>query len=160
MPTPRRKSALIEALLDEYRRVIEDLKGHLRGVTPRQLTTVADPGTSNPDCVSIQAVLTHVVFCGYNYLHLMDHHRGGTTWPRPKRVRHDDVAAYAAALDRLWADTAAFLAGVKPSEMTQFDPARKLRAGWGELYDFEQLMEHAIVHVSRHRRQIVRFLGR
>ena len=29
---------------------------------------------------------------------------------------------------------------------------------WGVTYDFEQLMEHAIVHVLRHGRQIVNFL--
>ena len=36
----------------------------------------------------------------------------------------------------------------------------QIRSGWGPLYDFEQLFEHAIVHVLRHRRQIERFLGR
>ena len=38
--------------------------------------------------------------------------------------------------------------------------AMHIQSGWGQVYDFEQLFEHAIVHVMRHRRQIERFLRR
>ena len=34
----------------------------------------------------------------------------------------------------------------------------KMHVSWGQSYDIEQLMEHAIVHILRHRRQIERFL--
>ena len=34
----------------------------------------------------------------------------------------------------------------------------KFETKWGVTYDFEQLMEHAIVHILRHRRQISNFL--
>jgi len=33
-----------------------------------------------------------------------------------------------------------------------------MKTSWGENYDFEQLLEHAIVHILRHRRQIERLL--
>jgi hypothetical protein len=36
----------------------------------------------------------------------------------------------------------------------------QIPARWGPVYDLEQLLEHMIVHVLRHRRQIERFLGR
>lgn len=157
MPKVRRRSGVIDALLDEYRVVLADLKRHLRGVSPRDLARIADPDTSNPDCVSIQSVLTHVVYCGNNYLMLIDRDRGGAVWPRPKRVVHASVAEYTEALDRLMADTEAFFENVSPAEMARHAPEKKLRTGWGQIYDYEQLMEHAIVHVSRHRRQIQRF---
>jgi hypothetical protein len=32
-----------------------------------------------------------------------------------------------------------------------------MMTSWGQLYDIEQLMEHAIVHVLRHRRQIEQY---
>ncbi len=35
-----------------------------------------------------------------------------------------------------------------------------IKAGWGPTYDVEQLLEHAIVHVLRHRRQIEKFMHR
>jgi hypothetical protein len=34
----------------------------------------------------------------------------------------------------------------------------KMHGSWGQSYDIKQLMEHAIVHTLRHRRQIERFL--
>jgi hypothetical protein len=34
-----------------------------------------------------------------------------------------------------------------------------IEARWGPRYDLEQLLEHAIVHVLRHRRQIDKFLA-
>ena len=37
--------------------------------------------------------------------------------------------------------------------------AVKMDVPWGVRYDLEQLLEHAIVHVLRHRRQIERFLS-
>jgi hypothetical protein len=36
--------------------------------------------------------------------------------------------------------------------------AQKVLVRWGQRYDIEQLFEHAIVHVLRHKRQIERFL--
>ena len=38
------------------------------------------------------------------------------------------------------------------------DNQKKILTSWGQLYDIEQLFEHAIVHILRHRRQIERFL--
>ena len=37
--------------------------------------------------------------------------------------------------------------------------AMRIQSGWGTVYDLEQLLEHAVVHMLRHRRQIERFLG-
>ena len=33
----------------------------------------------------------------------------------------------------------------------------KMKVSWGQEYDLEQLLEHAIVHILRHRRQVERF---
>ncbi len=57
----------------------------------------------------------------------------------------------------MMADTEACFEGVEQSEMVRQDPRCKLRAAWGQPFDIEQLLEHAIVHASRHRRQVVRF---
>ena len=34
----------------------------------------------------------------------------------------------------------------------------EIKSRWGPTYDLEQMLEHAVVHVLRHRRQIERFL--
>jgi len=39
-----------------------------------------------------------------------------------------------------------------------FNNEDKILSRWGQQYDPEQILEHAIVHVMRHQRQIERFL--
>lgn len=38
--------------------------------------------------------------------------------------------------------------------MEEFDQTKKINTKWGQQYDVEQMLEHAIVHILRHRRQI------
>ncbi len=42
--------------------------------------------------------------------------------------------------------------------LEEFDNDKKIKVRWGQKYDVEQLFEHAIVHVLRHRRQIERYI--
>lgn len=42
-------------------------------------------------------------------------------------------------------------------KITEYDITKKINVRWGQQYDIEQLFEHAIVHVLRHRRQIEKF---
>jgi hypothetical protein len=44
-------------------------------------------------------------------------------------------------------------------KIEEIDNAKKITTAWGKLYDIEQLLEHAIVHVLRHRRQIKKYLS-
>jgi len=43
-------------------------------------------------------------------------------------------------------------------ELETLESEQKICVRWGQLFDVEQLMEHAIVHILRHRRQIEKFL--
>ncbi|WP_294276359.1 hypothetical protein [uncultured Chryseobacterium sp.] len=38
--------------------------------------------------------------------------------------------------------------------LEEFDQSKKINTLWGQQYDVEQMLEHAIVHILRHRRQI------
>ena len=42
----------------------------------------------------------------------------------------------------------------RDTELEQFDESLKIKSSWGQLYDIEQITEHAIVHILRHKRQI------
>jgi len=42
----------------------------------------------------------------------------------------------------------------------QTDNSKKVIVNWGQQYDIEQLLEHAIVHIMRHRRQVENFIKR
>lgn len=151
------QTGIIAALLYEYRVAIDDLKSTIAGMPDTDLPTVVDRQTANKDCVSVQAVLTHVIWCGYNYITMMEMHRGNENSEWIPRKKYDTVQAYNEALDKLLEDNRTFFEGVSNSEMQQYDPTDKLTTFWGQLYDYEQLVEHAIVHVYRHRRQIQNF---
>ena len=43
-------------------------------------------------------------------------------------------------------------------KLEETDSQKKILVRWGQQYDVEQLFEHAIMHVLRHRRQIERFI--
>jgi hypothetical protein len=45
-------------------------------------------------------------------------------------------------------------------KLEELDNAKKVVFASGQVFDNEQLFEHAIVHILRHRRQIERFLLR
>lgn len=157
-PKPKaKKRKIVEALLDEYAVVLEDLKAHIRTIEAKSLARVVDEETSNPDCKSIQSILTHVVYCGRQYLRMIDLRRGNAEAPAVKRVRLESAQEYCSALDELHRDTCVFFENIGDADVVRHDPEDKIVAGWGQIFDIEQLMEHAIVHVSRHRRQIQGF---
>lgn len=157
MPTKTPKRRIIEVLLAEYRRVLDEMKACVADLKPVELARVADPATSNKDCVSIRSVLTHVVHCGENYNFLIRRHRGSDEKRRPPRRYFDTAAEYAAELDGLYTGTVETLGPLTDRHMAAYDPSRKIVTHWGQYYDVEQLLEHAIVHVMRHRRQIEGF---
>ena len=43
-------------------------------------------------------------------------------------------------------------------KLEEMDNNKKMTVRWGQQYDAEQLLEHAIVHILKHRRQIQRFI--
>lgn len=151
------KKGVIGALLYEYKNVLEDLKNNIKGIGDSDLVFIADTKTANKDCVSIQSILTHIILCGTYYLTMIDIHRGNADSPWPSRIYYGSVNEYITALDDLYDRTVHFFEDITNSEMTMFSPDKKLITFWGQYYDYEQLMEHAIVHVSRHRRQIQGF---
>ncbi|HRG90537.1 MAG TPA: DinB family protein [Chitinophagales bacterium] len=142
------------ALLHEYEVSIANLKENLQGINDADLPVILDKKTANKDCVSVQAILTHIIYCGYNYITMMDIHRGNENSPWPERQKLDSITAYNEALDKLLNDTCLFFKDVPNSEMQQYAPENKLITFWGQYYDYEQLMEHAVLHIYRHRRQI------
>lgn len=149
-----RKGA-VGAMMDEYERAASELPPLLLGITDEEFERVRDRETQDEDCRSIQTIMRHVVRAGYGYATDI---RGafGAEAKRPevplaKRLEVLDqlqvmLAHTATILEEKWE--------LSYEEIT----AVRIHARWGPEYDLEQWLEHAIVHVLRHRRQIERFL--
>jgi uncharacterized damage-inducible protein DinB len=141
--------------MDEYERAGEELTRLIAGLTDAEFEAVRDLQTQDEDCRSIQTVVHHVVTSGYSYaLYLRAALSGPGTRPEvPLGGRSESVEELRAML----AYTAATLEGRWEMPAEEMSAAR-IQSRWGQIYDFEQMLEHAIVHVLRHRRQIERFL--
>lgn len=152
-----RDKGAVGALLDEYEKANNELKKRIENLNNDQLSEIVDPITDDPDCRSIQTILTHVVRAGHCYV-LGIREAQGESVQLPERELLDTADAYLAALDRMFDATEQVFEDYPDLVIEELDPAKKIKFSWGQAYDVEQLMEHAIVHILRHRRQIERFL--
>ncbi len=149
------RTGAVGALLDEYERALSDLHQVIGDISAAQLVTTIDPHTKDLNCRSVQAILGHVVRAGYNYAVQIANHRGANL-PRHEVILRDTIGAYREDLDKMFAFNEDVFRDIKDEELEEYDNSRKVHVSWGQSYDIEQLIEHAIVHILRHRRQIER----
>ncbi|MGE5176791.1 MAG: DinB family protein, partial [Hyphomicrobiales bacterium] len=150
----RRKGA-VGAMMDEYERAAAELMDLIRGLSEEEYERTRDRETQDEGCRSIQTVMQHVVSATYGYsIYIRDLFGVASKRPEvPLGSRLETLDRFQAAL----AHTVETLEG-KWQLTEQEIMAAKIHSRWGQAYDLEQMLEHAIVHVLRHRRQIERFL--
>jgi len=150
-----KKNGMLVALMEEYRKAALEYKEVLTQLTTGQFIEIVDRETKYVDCQSIQNLTFHVVQSGYTYANYVQSIVEGK-WleydkeintPNSGIVEIDKMLGYTEMIfDEIW---------YKSNELIE---QWVFETRWGVTYDFEQLMEHAIVHILRHRRQIVNFL--
>ena len=149
-----RKGA-VGAMMDEYERAALEFQSLVREISEEDFTRTADHETEDESCRSIQTVTSHVVGAGYGYANYIREQFSISFEPRPRRlISHAEAGD---EIDKMLAYTIETLDGkweMTDDEINQI----KIDSRWGVKYDLEQLLEHAIVHVLRHRRQIEKFL--
>lgn len=146
----------ITALLDEYKRSINDLCETIKTITDQQLEVVVDENTKDPDCRSIQTVLSHVVQSGYTYVIEIRNWMGEEVEYKTK-VLLSSSSDYEIALKDMFIYTQKLFSQYPDITLENYTCDEKMKVRWGQRYDVEQIMEHAIVHILRHRRQIENF---
>ena len=125
-------------------------------LTTNQLTRIVDAETDDEDCRSIQTILSHVVESGYTYVVEIRKSLGESVDYFSKDSL-DSTSDYAIALDSMIAYNEKLFVDYPNIKLEEYDAKDKFKVRWGQLYDVEQMIEHAIVHILRHRRQIERF---
>lgn len=144
------------ALLDEYEKAIIELKFVIKDIPQSNLIHKVDHNTNDQDCKSIQTILTHVVSAGYNYVIEIRRWLGEEIEHKNKELL-TSASDYMLALDKMFVFNEAFFRDYPDIPLEAYNSSEKLKVKWGQVYDIEQLYEHAIVHILRHRRQIERF---
>ena len=151
------REGALGALLDEYERALWELRRLAEQIPEADAVRVVDPATEDEDCRSVQTIMSHVVNAGYGYADLL---RKSFSVPstRPPRALLSP-REYLEQLGAVLAYTAETLEGRWQMPYEEVS-GTFIKAGWGPTYDVEQLLEHAVVHVLRHRRQIEKFIRR
>lgn len=147
------RTGAIGALLDIYEKAIEEFKEVIKDIPADHLTVVVDAETLDESCRSLQSILSHVVHAGFGYATFIKNLKGSSL-TRPVKSFHTTVTAYVEDLSNIFAYTQEVLSLFSEEDIYQDDAALKIQSNWGQIYDVEQMMEHAIVHILRHTRQI------
>ncbi len=145
------------AFMDIYENVLEELKYIISDISTDELKHIADPLTKDVNCRSIQTVLSHVVKAGHNYVIAIRNNLGEENTFH-EIILLDNIPEYISAMDELIRITEKLFNDFPNIQLEVFNNDDKIVSRWGQQYDPEQLLEHAIVHVMRHQRQIERFL--
>ncbi len=138
------------ALVDEFERAFLEFSEYVREL-PRELYDESVPGDEG----SVRAILAHVVGCGYGHVARVAKSVGGREperrFPDPESL--DDPDAWVAALLDVVRHAREALDGTQDDAFL-----KRFEVSWGQIYDGEQMMEHATCHPGRHIRQLNRFL--
>lgn len=150
------RQGAIGALLDEYERAILDLSQTISDLNDKELITIVDTATENSGCESVQSIVAHVVCSGYAYATYIRRLFGDQADFRDEIFRNK-ISDYQKDIESFFIYTEDTFKNITDNQLEESDNTKKIVTSWGQIYDIEQIMEHAIVHVLRHRRQIEKF---
>jgi uncharacterized damage-inducible protein DinB len=150
---PHRHGA-IGALIGEYVRAALDLKTILRDTPNEEYEEIVDPGTADTNCRSIRTIIGHVINAGYQYADSIRDHFG------IECPDHDtsppDLEHAEDGIDEMVEYTVRTFEGHWDIS-DEYVSHTQLRTRWGVDWGLQQILEHAIVHLLRHRRQVEHF---
>jgi hypothetical protein len=142
--------------MDEYARAAEDFCRVVEGFDSARF--VAERASSNPNTISPHAICLHMCGAAHRYAHYIRKARGVDFVERyeldASRLRspHDLRALLAEAIVFTEATVEPLLDATEEEVQGLSFPVR-----WGPRYDPEMILEHAVCHLLRHRRQLERW---
>jgi uncharacterized damage-inducible protein DinB len=144
----------IGAVMDEYERAADEFKNLIGNISDSDFVKIVDTETLDEDCRSVQTICSHVTNSGYAYANYFRDWFGiQKSSPERKVFSRKE---FETEFQKMLAYTSETLEG--KWEYSDDDIQRiKMIVRWGPQYDLEQLLEHAVVHILRHRRQIEKF---
>lgn len=149
-----RKGA-IGALMDEYERTVFELKTIVQNISEDNFVRIADAETKNEECRSIQTMMSHIVDAGYAYSN--DIRPLFSMNVEPYQFKIISYQDFSGEVDKMFAYTVETLKDKFELSYAEIDEIVYISPS-GYRQDLEQILEHAIVHILRHRRQTEKFL--
>ncbi len=141
--------------MDEYERAERELETVLHAMTTEEYDAIVEP-QARPELQSVHAMMEHVVNACYGYA---VYTAGALGAPRERPRVHDVPHGEAIAMLRT---ALAFTDDVlRPHYTMSEDDMDQIHmtAPWKIEYSIDQMLEHAVCHILRHRRQIEKFVA-
>lgn len=160
MPTGKKslddyRKGAVGALIDEYERAVSELKTIIGDIGEDDYLRIADSQTANEECRSIQTMMSHVIDAGFAYANDI---RGVISMNiSPYQFKQISYDNFRSEIDNMFDYTVETLDGKLEMSYEEIDKIVYLSPS-GYKQDLEQILEHAIVHILRHRRQTDKFL--
>ena len=149
------RSGAIGALMDEYERAASELGRLIERIPEADFVRIVDSQTKDDDCRSVQTIMSHVVRAAYGYAdYIREQFSIESTRPQNKLLSRQESLEQLDAALRYTAQTLEGRWGMSDEEIA----GTVINSRWGVVYNVEGLLEHAIVHILRHRRQIEKFI--
>jgi len=150
-------SSPMRSMLDEYARAIVDLERVVAPMTDAQYT--ASTPLSNDTFPTLKVMMEHVIGASHSYTNYIEDALEGVD--RGRRQPAFDFATPATAMTSLWSSFDHMIDVLDAASDFNEDQIFKLSftARWGEHFNLEQILEHAICHILRHRRQVEHWLN-
>lgn len=146
----------IGALMDEYERAAGELNSLIKTISEDTFVKIVDEQTNDENCRSVQSIVSHVINSGYTYADYLREYFGlGSSLPGRALLSKQEFLNQLILMLRYTSESLE-----DHWEMTDEEVQKaEIKSRWGSIYDIEQLLEHAIVHILRHRRQIEKFFA-
>lgn len=147
------------AILDEYKRASEEFIFVISKVLPRDFIKIEDSKTEDEDCRSIQTICRHVIRSSYGYAnYILNALNINVDFPKANEMKIDTAQDATIEIRKMIEYNILNLYNINREEIGEKMFSVKFTTRWGEEFNFEQILEHAVVHVLRHRRQIEKFI--
>ena len=147
------RQGAVGSLMDEYERAAFELKSLIKNVRDEDYPRIVEGESAH--CHSIQVIMNHVVRAGYGYSkYIRDALSMDANPIEEKQFSQTEIFG---EIDKMFAYTAAIFESerqITDEEMNEIF----FKTRWEVDYNIDQILEHAIVHVLRHRRQIQKFI--
>ncbi len=146
----------VGALMDEYEHAALEMKNILASMTEGEYLTIVDPNAKNADLQSIYSMTRHVIGAGYGYAVYISAALGKPL-ERPKAVP-SPFSDFAKNIDLMLAFSDSVLQPHYSMPEDNMDTIT-MPSPWKISYTLDQMLEHAVCHIHRHRRQMEKFLS-
>jgi hypothetical protein len=143
------------ALMGETARAAEEFCRRIESISAEEFRAVHP--SDDPDTASIRSICIHAVGAAHRYADYIRQARG---LPYVDRFQVDPDRLQAPADVRpLLIEALQYTEGAIESFPDDEVAGLTFQVRWGPTYDTEMILEHGIVHLLRHRRQIDRWKG-